>query len=65
MFLCGVLGIVQGLGTYYHCLPLAFNLLIVTVSNFGGLVAVRFILGIVEAGIFPGCKFSNHILPEA
>lgn len=27
------------------------------VQNFGGLVAVRFFLGIVEAGIFPGCFY--------
>ncbi|CAF9922820.1 MAG: hypothetical protein HETSPECPRED_005159 [Heterodermia speciosa] len=28
-----------------------------TVQNFGGLLAVRFLLGIVEAGIFPGCFY--------
>ncbi|KAL9005343.1 MAG: hypothetical protein Q9188_001884 [Gyalolechia gomerana] len=27
------------------------------VRNFGGLVTVRFLLGIVEAGIFPGCFY--------
>lgn len=27
------------------------------VQNFGGLLAVRFFLGIVEAGFFPGCLF--------
>lgn len=34
-------------------------LLIAKVKNFGGLVTVRLLLGIAEAGIFPGCRSST------
>ena len=33
------------------------HLLTAKVRNYGGLVTVRFILGIAEAGIFPGCRW--------
>lgn len=29
------------------------------VKGFGGLVTTRFLMGIAEAGVFPGCEFFN------
>lgn len=62
MCMCGVLGIVQGFGTYrIHWNKKESTTVTGIVHNFGGLVTVRFLLGIAEAGIFPGCT-SLHML---
>jgi len=37
----------------FGCITIAQGL----VKNYGGLLAARFFLGVVEAGIFPGCIY--------
>lgn len=41
---------------YATCQSAIQPLLIAEVKDFGGLVTVRLLLGIAEAGIFPGCR---------
>lgn len=65
MFLCGILAIVQGFGKSRASTPLAYRVLIAQVRGFGGLVTVRLLLGIAEAGIYPGCRFCQPALAGA
>lgn len=37
-----------------------FSMLNLLVQGFGGLVTTRFLMGIAEAGVFPGCKFLDE-----
>ena len=55
MCLCGVLAIVQDSDMSYGSSLFSHILLTAKVKSFGGLVTVRFLLDVAEAGMFPGC----------
>ena len=55
----------QGFGKSRASTPLAYRVLIAQVRGFGGLMTVRLLLGIAEAGIYPGCRFCQPALAGA
>ena len=53
----GVLMLAQGFGRAPFSTEVAIGILTAIVQNYGGILATRFLLGVAEAGIFPGSMF--------